>query len=448
MSSVIKVLTVTQLNRSIRSLLEYEVGEVSVEGEISNLTQPSSGHLYFTLKDAVAQLRCVFFRNRNFKMKAPLENGQKVILRGKLSLYEARGDFQLIVDSAEPAGLGDLHRQFELLKDKLFKQGLFSQELKKSIPRFASCIGVITSPTGAAIRDILTTLKRRYPLSDVLIYPCEVQGKGASNQLAQAVDYANRYPQCEVLILARGGGSLEDLWAFNEENLALTLSKSKIPVVTGIGHETDFTIADFVSDFRAATPTAAAEIVTPDKEELLEIVYKFQRLQHQSMARFLLHLRTHLNHQIEKITSPGHLIRVYWQSLDYANSQLQRSLRLTLINQRHRLHQLIAKLKIQNPVLLLKHAQTKRLVLQEKLDIYLKRSLDVKRQKLIALSTALSALSPLATLDRGYAIATYRKKVLTDGSSVKLGQIVDVRLAKGSLKSKVVGYEEDSKSKI
>lgn len=319
-------LTVSQLNRQIRFWLENDVGEVAVLGELSNLSKPNSGHFYFTLKDASAQLRCVYFRNYHSLESRHFKDGQQVLAQGKLSLYEARGDYQLIVHSLSDAGLGELYRQFEALKAKLQSQGLFDAGRKKEVPRFPSIIGVITSSTGAALQDILTTLARRYPLATVKVYASEVQGKEASKQLIRAIDKANHDNQVDVLILARGGGSIEDLWAFNNEQLALAISNSQIPIVTGIGHETDFTIADFVADLRAATPTAAAEAVTPNQLELITALQLLERRAISLMGQFTQHKQLLLSSKMAKILSPQQLIAKHWQAIDFLERQLYQSM--------------------------------------------------------------------------------------------------------------------------
>ena len=358
------ILTVSQLNRHVRTYLEYEMGEVCVAGEISNLSKPASGHFYFTLKDATAQVRCVFFRNRHVGAASRgLQNGQQVVARGKLSLYEARGDYQLIVEQLDEAGQGDLYRQFELLKVKLAALGLFDAARKKPLPRIPDCIGVITSSTGAALHDILTTLGRRFPLIPVIVYPSDVQGKQAAPQLINALQRANRERRCDVLVLARGGGSIEDLWAFNDEYLAHAIANSSIPVVSGVGHETDVTIADFVADLRAATPTAAAEAVVPDHPRRMAVI----------------------------------------------------------------------RLDARHPGLLLQQARSRVQGVEANLIQKMNGKLTQLKQHFMQQLVTLHAVSPLATLDRGYAIATYRKKVLVDSQQVKVGDVIDVRLAKGSL---------------
>lgn len=316
------ILTVSQLNRQVKSYLENELGIVYVEGELSNLSKPVSGHYYFTLKDNGAQIRCVYFKNRHSAPTNKLSDGQHVIVSGRLSLYEARGDYQLIVEQVTEAGLGALYQRFEELKNKLAAEGLFASINKHPIPSMPRTIGVITSTTGAAIRDILSTLARRFPLAHVLIYPSEVQGAGAAQQLIQALQRANREKRSDVLLLARGGGSIEDLWAFNDEQLARQIASSSIPIVSGIGHETDFTIADFVADYRAETPTAAAIAATPDCHELLKLLnHSITRL-HDAMHRFLQKYQIKLHHLMDKISSPQKAISHYWQTTDYLERQL------------------------------------------------------------------------------------------------------------------------------
>ncbi|WP_133129750.1 exodeoxyribonuclease VII large subunit [Legionella yabuuchiae] len=427
------ILTVTELNRHIRSLLEYEVGEVWVEGEISNVSKPSSGHFYFTLKDANAQLRCVYFRNRHATGLKSLVSGMRIIANGTLSLYEARGDFQLIVHALKEAGLGDLYRQFELLKTKLQAQGLFEPARKKTIPGFPDVIGIITSATGAALKDVLSTLSRRFPLASVKLYASEVQGKNAPIQLIKQLEKANQERQCDVLLLVRGGGSIEDLWAFNDEQLAYAIAKSTIPVVCGVGHETDFTIADFVADLRAATPTAAAESVTPNREDLALIIQTLKSRLVSAMSRSLSHNRLLLNHQIRTLTSPGQLILSHWQTLDYLRSYLFRALNLILTQAQHQLKLLQARLLAQSPARVLMETKQQLLLLGNELIRQINDSIAARHQTMAHLKATLQAVSPLATLERGYAIVTHGNQVLMDSQNVPLGDEITVRLAKGKI---------------
>jgi len=443
MTTQTPVLTVSQLNRQVRSWLEHEMGTVCVEGEVSNLSKPSSGHFYFTLKDASAQLRCVYFRNRHASAKDnALQNGQQVLAHGKLSLYEARGDYQLIVEQLTEAGQGDLFRQFELLKIKLAALGLFAPERKKTLPKFPSVIGVITSASGAALRDILTTLERRFPVAQVLVYASEVQGKQAAPQLINAIHKANHDKRCDVLILARGGGSIEDLWAFNDEHLAHAIANSKMPIVSGVGHETDFTIADFVADLRAATPTAAAEAVTPD---LLDISAQLHTIQTRLIAgiiRFIQHKRLLLGHEIQKIASPRQLITSHWQTLDYLRSHLHRAIDQSLAERRHRLQIIIGRLNVRNPRISLQQAKDRLHHLENNLFQQAEITINRFKQQFATQLATLHAVSPLATLDRGYAIVTHHRKILFDSQQVNVGDVVSIRLAKGNLASKIINKGE------
>ncbi|OCH98942.1 exodeoxyribonuclease VII large subunit [Legionella jamestowniensis] len=434
-------LTVSQLNRQIRFWLENDVGEVAVLGELSNLSKPNSGHFYFTLKDASAQLRCVYFRNYHSLESRHFKDGQQVLAQGKLSLYEARGDYQLIVHSLSDAGLGELYRQFEALKAKLQSQGLFDTGRKKEVPRFPSIIGVITSSTGAALQDILTTLARRYPLATVKVYASEVQGKEASKQLIRAIDKANHDNQVDVLILARGGGSIEDLWAFNNEQLALAISNSQIPIVTGIGHETDFTIADFVADLRAATPTAAAEAVTPNQLELITALQSLERRAISLMGQFTQHKQLLLSSKMAKILSPQQLIAKHWQAIDFLERQLYQSMQHLLKKNKNKLALLFAKLQINSPQVVLRQLQNQLFSLEQQLTNLMRARLAGLKQIFSAKLATLHAVSPLATLDRGYAIATVDKKIIYDSSQVNPGDLIDVRLAHGSLNCEIINIK-------
>ncbi|NCT57239.1 MAG: exodeoxyribonuclease VII large subunit [Legionella sp.] len=398
MTNYSKMLTVSQLNRQVRLWLEEDIGLVSVQGEVSNLSKPASGHCYFSLKDTGAQLRCVFFKNRHTaNSKQILQHGQQLILRGTLSVYEARGDYQLIVESVEAAGEGDLYRKYEALKLKLTALGLFDSSRKKTWPVYPNTIGLITSPTGAAIRDVLTTLARRFPLATVRIYPSDVQGKQAAPQLVQAIQRANHEACCDVLLLVRGGGSLEDLWSFNDEALAYAIAESSLPIISGVGHETDFTIADFVADHRAATPTAAAETVTPDQVQLHAHCERLHQRLVIAINRYLEHQRKHLTYASKSLRAPKYLLQSHSQTLDYLTRQL---------------HTLIP------------------------------RCIDDKKQALQQLSLKLHALSPLATLNRGYAIAKQGQHVLRRSQDAAIGSKFSLQLDEGRLTCEVISHDE------
>jgi exodeoxyribonuclease VII large subunit len=389
--------TVTELNQRVRRWLEKDMGAIAVQGEVSNLSLPASGHAYFSLKDPSAQLRCVFFKGRHRKnTNAILQNGQALILRGTLSVYEARGDYQLIVDSIEAAGAGNLFQQFEALKLKLKTLGLFDADRKKAWPKYPNTIALITSPTGAAIRDMQSTLKRRFPLANIKIYPSEVQGENAAPQLISAIQQANLDADCDVLLLARGGGSIEDLWAFNNETLAHAIADSVIPIISGVGHETDFTIADFVADFRAATPTAAAEAATPDQQQLTEHCQRLNLRLNIAITRLITHQTERLSMLSKRLKSPQHILQTHSQTLDYLTRQLQTHMTTALTQKQHTLKQL---------------------------------------------AHTLNALSPLATLNRGYAIAsTSNQNVIRQPKDAPVGSDIHIKLAKGALNCKVTEH--------
>lgn len=440
--TISSVLSVSQLNRQIKQWLEQDVGMVSVEGELSNVSKPTSGHYYFTLKDAHAQIRCAYFKNRHVNSTSALQNGQQVVASGRLSLYEARGDYQLIVEELNDAGLGQLYHQFELLKSKLSAMGLFDAIHKKTLPTFPNCIGIITSPTGAALQDILTTLTNRYPPAHLYVYASEVQGKQAPEQLINAIAFANSHAQCDVLVLARGGGSIEDLWAFNNEQLAHAIHQSAIPIVSGVGHETDFTIADFVADARAATPTAAAQMITPDIKHLLQridlIEKRITALAWQKIQAFSIRL----NHHIQQLTSPKHIVFTHWQTLDYLEHRLLQAASRMLQSKQQKLVLYRTQLLAHHPNARIEQSNTKIKALENQLISSMMLRLQVFKQALHTRLATLHAVSPLATLERGYAIATHQNHVLVNSDTVNIGDRIKVRLAQGTLACELVGKEK------
>lgn len=434
MNDQLPILTVSQLNRQVKSFLENEIGLVHVEGEISNLSKPSSGHYYFTLKDNSAQIRCAFFKNRHSSsVLRDFSDGQQVVASGKLSLYEARGEYQLIVEEIAEAGLGVLYQRFEELKIKLAAEGLFNSERKKPLPKIPETIGIITSSTGAAIRDILSTLARRYPLAKIIIYPSEVQGQTAPQQLIKALQRANADKRCAVLILARGGGNIEDLWAFNDEYLARQIAASTIPVVSGVGHETDFTIADFVADYRAETPTAAAAAVTPNCIELFNILNNAISRLSDAIIRQVNGLQLKLGYLMDKITSPKQAISSYWQTVDYLEKQLLSAITQFISLRINKINLFSTQLHAHNPKKQIEQTniRLRQLIMQLTQEIRIKLT-QLKNQLSTNLST-LHAVSPLATLDRGYAIVSKNQRILFSTKQLEVGDTVEVRLSKGSL---------------
>jgi len=429
-----EVYTVSQLNQETRHLLEGHFPLVWVEGEISNIARPSSGHIYFSLKDENAQVRCAMFRMRNSRLRFSPENGTQVLLRAKVSLYEGRGDFQLIAEHMEEAGDGALRRAFDALQLKLQKEGLFAEDIKKSIPALPQSVGIITSATGAALHDILRVLDRRFPLLPIIIYPTMVQGKTAAAEIANTIAIANKRQEVELLILARGGGSLEDLWAFNEEILARAIHASELPIVTGVGHEVDFTIADFVADHRAATPSAAAEFVSPDQQELLNRFIRWEKDLISQAYGLLDYFRQELTHLAKRLQHPGRKLQEQAQRLDTSQLRLTQAIRHILHVKTSQLARGKASLKQQSPDQQILRLQSALGLLKTHVSSKMAALLQQHQSRLTNLGRALNAVSPLATLDRGYAIATQQDgSVIRRVKGVKLGESINTRLADGEL---------------
>ena len=442
-----EVYSVGRLNREVRSVLEGTFDLLWVEGEISNLARPSSGHLYFTLKDANAQISCAFFKSRAQQLRFKPMEGMHVVVRARVSLYEPRGGYQLIVEKMEEAGDGPLQRAFEALKVRLNAEGLFDPAHKQALPALATRIGIITSPGGAAIRDVLTVLKRRFPATSVVVYPTLVQGNEAAENIVTAIKTAEERAEVEVLLVTRGGGSLEDLWPFNEESVARAVYQCRLPIVSAIGHEIDTVITDFVADQRAATPSAAAELLSPDNQELAASLNMFQRRltglindQQQRLQDQLKWLSKHLQQQ-----HPGQWLLQKSQRVD----ELEQTLRT---GQRHRLQQLGSRVRElhawllqHNPEHTLARLTQTQQTLQRRLKQIVAFYLERKQQQLNTLIRTLDTVSPLATLQRGYSITMdpATGKVLYDTSKLLIGTTIETRLAKGSITSKIT--ETDSK---
>jgi exodeoxyribonuclease VII large subunit len=398
------VIPVSMLNRLAREKLESSFPLCWVAGEVSNLTYASSGHVYFSLKDAAAQVRCVMFRNRVQLLGWRLENGQRIEARVLVTLYEARGDFQLNVEAARKAGIGNLYERFLQLKDKLEREGLFASAGKRPLPPFPRCIGLITSPQAAALRDILSTLRRRAPQVNIIIYPTPVQGDGAAAQIANAIRSAGQRQECDVLVLSRGGGSLEDLWAFNDEALARVIRASVLPVITGIGHETDFTIADFVADRRAPTPTAAAELVAPERAALLAGLADARRALRRRIRQSLDQRHQHLDTLTHRLRHPAQTLRQQHEHLLNLQRRLDSSLRQSSTRGRQALATLSRRLLLARPDSA-RHAR--RLdALAAQLQNGWQTNLSTKAGDLTRLAASLTHLNPEAVLSRGYSIVT------------------------------------------
>jgi exodeoxyribonuclease VII large subunit len=435
-----RILSVTGLNREARRIVETGLGTVWVEGEISNLSRPSSGHLYWSLKDAEAQVRCAMFRLATRGLKFELANGQQVLLRARASLYEARGEYQLIVDYVEEAGEGILRRRFEELKRRLAAEGLFDPARKIALPKLPRRIGVITSPTGAALRDVLIALRRRFPATAVLIYPTPVQGAGAADEIARTLALADRRADCDVLILTRGGGSLEDLWSFNEEVVARAIAALQLPVIVGVGHEIDFTIADFAADLRAPTPSQAAELAVPDQREWLKRFGVCEQQLGACTRRRIAHERRHfatVAHRLQRC-NPSVQLRERAQKLDELEARLRRAVERRLETRKLKLARLGTAVAHASPAHRLTRTRERWRTAHGDLRRALLRQVERTQQRLKLASRALTSLSPLATLERGYAIVTDAGgKVLTDSSATGRGSAIDVRLARGGLRATV-----------
>ncbi len=441
-----EVYSISRLNQEAHALLEDRFPLIWVEGELSNLARPSSGHLYFSLKDDQAQVRCAMFKMRNQLLSFKPDNGMQVLARARVSLYEGRGEFQLIIEHLEEAGDGALRRAFEQLKHKLAAEGLFDAADKKPLPTLPRCIGVVTSPTGAALRDILSVLKRRFPAIPVLVYPVPVQGQGAGEKIAAAIRSASRRQDCDVLILSRGGGSLEDLWAFNEEAVARAIHDCALPVVSGVGHEIDFTIADFVADRRAATPSAAAELVSPDQADWLQQLHAYRQRLTQPLRAHLRQHRQRLNWLEQRLQQqePRRRLRQQAQRLD----ELDQRLRLAMIAQLRynsaRLTQGLARLQRHAPAQRLAQLHTHLAQLALRLPMAWRLQFLQRRGQLTGLARALDAISPLATLGRGYALVTRSDgSVLRRAVDAHAGEHVVARLAEGHLLCRIDDVKPD-----
>lgn len=432
-----EVLSVSQLNNRARLLLEDVFAGIWVEGEISNLARPASGHIYFTLKDSQAQVRCALFRQNAARVRQALRDGLAVKVRGKVSLFEGRGDYQLILDAVEPAGDGALRLAFEALKEKLGAEGLFSTERKIALPAHPKRIGIVSSPTGAVIRDIISVFRRRAPQVELNLIPTAVQGREATAQIVRALQRADTQG-FDALILARGGGSLEDLWCFNEEAVARAVAACVTPIVSAVGHETDVSIADFVADVRAPTPSAAAELLAPDSSELVQRLHNLQRRLVLQMQGRLARERLRLEGVSKRLRHPGERLRQQAQRLDDLDMRLRRAFNQQLANQRERLARLNARLAAQHPGRNLALLRQRLDGLATRLPRAMQGQLRSQRQQLGALATQLQIVSPLATLGRGYSILLdERGQAVRSAAQTQPGQRLKARLSEGELDVRV-----------
>ncbi|HHT5015932.1 TPA: exodeoxyribonuclease VII large subunit [Citrobacter koseri] len=449
-SQTSSIFTVSRLNQTVRLLLEQEMGQVWISGEISNFTQPASGHWYFTLKDDTAQVRCAMFRNSNRRVTFRPQHGQQVMVRANITLYEPRGDYQIIVESMQPAGEGLLQQKYELLKAKLQAEGLFDQQYKQPLPSPAHCVGVITSKTGAALHDILHVLKRRDPSLPVIIYPTAVQGDDAPGQIVRAIERANARNECDVLIVGRGGGSLEDLWSFNDERVARAIFASRIPVVSAVGHETDVTITDFVADLRAPTPSAAAEIVSRNQQELLRQIQSAQQRLGMAMDYYLANRNRRFTQLFHRLQQQHPQLRLARQQtmLERLRQRMNFALDNQLKRAASRQQRVLQRLNQQNPQPRIYRAQTRIQQLEYRLAENVRARLSATRERFGNAVTHLEAVSPLSTLARGYSVTTATDgKVLKQTRQVKAGDVLTTRLSDGWVESEVKGVTTAKKTR-
>jgi exodeoxyribonuclease VII large subunit len=429
-----QIYTVSELNRKAKLVLEESLDTQWIAGEISNLARPGSGHLYFSLKDTDAQVRCAMFRGANRSLKFIPQDGLQVILNARITIYEARGSYQLIVEHMEPAGEGLLRRQFEELKAKLASEGLFEAANKAPLPTLPRSIGLVTSSTSAAVRDILHVLARRFPFIPVIIYPVQVQGEQARHQIAQALETAAERNECDVLIVGRGGGSLEDLWAFNEEIVARAVHACPIPIISAVGHEIDFTITDLVADLRAPTPSAAAELVVPDQQTWLDSINMLQTRTANAFERIANRRREHLLQLDGRLQrrNPVLLLEQYAQRIDELIGRISRALQQRFHMDRLRLDNIKARLLAGNPQPLIRQRIQTLTEKRSRLGNSIRSIIETEQNRLAVLAAGLQAISPLNTLKRGYAIVENQQgKLVRSSADIKEQDEIVTRLADG-----------------
>jgi exodeoxyribonuclease VII large subunit len=455
------ILSVSQLNVLAKDILESSFPSILVEGEISNLAQPRSGHVYFSLKDEKSQIRVALFAGQKRRLNLDLEDGLKVIVKGNLSIFGGRGEFQLIAKTMEPSGEGELRRQFEALKNKLADKGWFDEQYKKPLPEFCGHLAVVTSPTGAAIRDILHVLNRRFPLMEISIIPSLVQGKEASKALCEAIEKTNDLKRSqdprfrfELILLARGGGSLEDLWSFNEEAVAQAIFESELPIISGVGHETDYTISDWVADFRAPTPSAAAETLSEDQDNIL--AYLEQSLEDLICAiqQKISLEQNNLQHLSKRNKSPKQQLLEQQQRIDFLEHRLQQYLSNSLKDKQFELQELQGRLQIQSPRHTLSLIENQLNNLSGRLKHSVSQQNQKQQSSLANLASRLNNLSPLSTLERGYSITRLvneksgKVELLSDESKITAGQTLQTQLSQGTIQStvtKIASNKDNSK---
>ena len=438
------IYTISRLNREVRRVLEDVFPPIWVQGELTNLAKPASGHLYFTLKDNAAQVRCAMFKNHQSGVRFTPENGMLVMARANIGLYEGRGEYQLIIESLEPAGTGSLQIAFEALKQKLATEGLFAAEHKKPLPIFPQTIGIITSATGAAIQDILSVLKRRYAYAKVIIYPVPVQGEGSAIKIASAIKQADQREECDVLIISRGGGSLEDLWSFNEELVAREIFACDTPIISGVGHEIDFTIADFVADHRAPTPSGAAELVSPDSIETITKLKQTEEKLIRQQQQLIQNLHRRIEYLSVQIPHPKQRLTELIQRTDEYAMRLKHHLENILSDRKMLLSGWSQRISDSNPAHKISHQIEKVKYLQSQFEKSITHILEKSKSDISRLQHILQTVSPVSTLDRGYAIVTDTKtnSIVTNTRNLHVGDKIRITLSKADIDTTIDGINE------
>ena len=430
-----QVYSVNGLTKDIRAILEAAFDSVWVEGEISNFRTVASGHSYFVLKDDKAQIRCVLFKGYRAGIKFQPADGDQVLLFGRISVYDARGEYQIIAESLEPRGLGALQKAYEQLKEKLDKEGLFSEEHKKPLPEFPWKVGVVTSSTGAAVRDILNIIRRRNPKVSVLVCPAKVQGEGAAEEIARGIEELDRRKDIEVIIIGRGGGSLEDLWAFNEVVVARAIFACKTPVVSAVGHEIDFTIADFVADLRAPTPSAAAELTVPILQDTVKEIRSLNEALITTLLKKLEYYQDLLKRLMDRrfFHQPKEIFNPQIQRLDDFHARLIRGLEQSLVSHQQRLQDKVHRLFQASPEKRIQHMEENRVMLEKRMLHIIQSQLRLNKERFEGILKNLNAINPLAILERGYSICSKDNESLKNTEGVNPGDNIKVRLSRGGL---------------
>ncbi|EPJ45866.1 MAG: hypothetical protein OFPII_25140 [Osedax symbiont Rs1] len=436
-------MSVTQLNRQVKSMLENSFLSLRVQGELSNLAKPSSGHWYFTLKDTKAQIRCAMFKGSNRHLNFAPKEGDEVIVQAKVSLYEGRGDYQLICNSMEEAGSGRLQLAFEQLKAKLLKEGVFDASYKKSIPSLVKHLAVITSPTGAAVHDVLSVLKRRFPGLAVTIYPCQVQGAQAAASIVKALQTVQEQQVCDLVLITRGGGSLEDLWPFNEEQLARSIFACTLPVISAVGHEVDFSICDLVADYRAPTPSAAAEIISPDQDNLRIKIDQLQKSLISNINATLANNHKHHQALAARLKSPQQKLQLQQLQLSALRNRLAIPTKDTLNAAKQQLSFNRQKVMSLNPQTMINNNNTQLAHLHDQLVQFTHHQHLNYRHKLSSAAAMLHSVSPLSTLERGYSITITERQTITKYQQVEIGQIITTKLHSGEIESTITNIHPE-----